>query len=170
MRHPIVALAISSASLLACSHSDVDPVGTPETENQVASEEATDGATNTPTETTAARSDGTPATTVANAAASGTVNTVECVRITDFDTTMLNWAHQAGMPVRILLTKADKLKRGPAMSTLLQVRKALQPYGGLVNAQLFSAPRGDGLDDLREQLDVWLTARFEEDEELDDLD
>ncbi|WP_027873376.1 ribosome biogenesis GTP-binding protein YihA/YsxC [Spongiibacter marinus] len=90
--------------------------------------------------------------------------------LTDFDTTMLNWAHQAGMPVRILLTKADKLKRGPAMSTLLQVRKALQPYGGLVNAQLFSAPRGDGLDDLREQLDVWLTARFEEDEELDGQD
>ena len=92
MRRPIVALAISSVSLLACSNSDVDPVGTPETENPVASEEATDGATNTPTETTdstAASSGGTPATTVANAATSGTPNTVKCVRITDFDTT--NW-------------------------------------------------------------------------------
>jgi len=90
MRRPIVALAISSVSLLACSNSDVDPVGTSETENPVASEEATDGATNTPTETTdstAASSGGTPATTVANAATSGTPNTVKCVRITDFDTT-----------------------------------------------------------------------------------
>ncbi|MDX1504999.1 MAG: ribosome biogenesis GTP-binding protein YihA/YsxC [Spongiibacter sp.] len=90
--------------------------------------------------------------------------------LTEFDTTMLTWAHAAGMPVRILLTKTDKLKRGPAQAALLQVRKALQPYGGLVSAQLFSAPRGDGLDELREQLDIWLTTRFE-DEELDaDID
>ena len=86
--------------------------------------------------------------------------------LTDFDTTMINWAHEAGMPVRILLTKADKLKRGPAMSTLLSVRKALEPYGALVEAQLFSATRGDGLEDLQEQLDVWLLTRFEDEDEI----
>ena len=31
----------------------------------------------------------------------------------EFDQQMLNWAAQAGLPVHILLTKADKLKRGP---------------------------------------------------------
>ena len=86
--------------------------------------------------------------------------------LTDFDTTMINWAHEAGMPVRILLTKADKLKCGPAMSTLLSVRKALEPYGALVEAQLFSATRGDGLEDLQEQLDVWLLTRFEDEDEI----
>ena len=87
--------------------------------------------------------------------------------LTDFDTTMINWAHEAGMPVRILLTKADKLKRGLAMSTLLSVRKALESYGALVEAQLFSATRGDGLEDLQEQLDIWLLTRFEDEDESD---
>ena len=32
----------------------------------------------------------------------------------EFDLQMLNWAAQAGLPVHILLTKSDKLKRGPA--------------------------------------------------------
>ncbi len=37
----------------------------------------------------------------------------------EFDTMMLNWAVEREMPVRILLTKADKLKKGPAKSTQL---------------------------------------------------
>jgi GTP-binding protein len=85
--------------------------------------------------------------------------------LTDFDKMMITWASEAAMPVRILLTKADKLKRGPAMNTLMQVRKELQPFGALVSTQLFSATKGDGLDDLREQLDVWLAAEEEEGEE-----
>ncbi|MGH1487709.1 MAG: ribosome biogenesis GTP-binding protein YihA/YsxC, partial [Cellvibrionaceae bacterium] len=32
----------------------------------------------------------------------------------EFDTMMLNWAVEAEMPVHILLTKMDKLKKGPA--------------------------------------------------------
>src|SRR5690606_39772175 len=32
----------------------------------------------------------------------------------EFDTTMINWAAEADMAVHILLTKADKLSRGPA--------------------------------------------------------
>ncbi|MBD2857549.1 YihA family ribosome biogenesis GTP-binding protein [Spongiibacter sp. KMU-158] len=84
--------------------------------------------------------------------------------MTDFDLMMMNWAEQAQMPVRILLTKADKLKRGPAMNTLLQVRKQLEVHGGLINAQLFSAVKGEGLDDLRGQLDLWL----EESEDADE--
>ncbi len=85
--------------------------------------------------------------------------------LTDFDKMMITWASEAAMPVRILLTKADKLKRGPAMNTLMQVRKELQPFGALVSTQLFSATKGDGLDDLREQLDLWLAAEEEEGEE-----
>ena len=39
-----------------------------------------------------------------------------------FDQQMLTWALEASMPVHILLTKADKLKRGPANNTLLKLR------------------------------------------------
>ncbi|GAB3370216.1 ribosome biogenesis GTP-binding protein YihA/YsxC [Spongiibacter taiwanensis] len=91
--------------------------------------------------------------------------------LTEFDTTMLNWAAQSSMPVRILLTKADKLKRGPAKSTLLAVRKQLQVYGGLVSAQLFSATSGEGLEDLIEQLDIWLSLEggIDGDEPVDEI-
>ncbi len=80
----------------------------------------------------------------------------------EFDTMMLNWAVEAGMPVHILLTKADKLKRGPAQSTLLAVRKHLQEaeVDDLVSAQLFSSLKGTGLDQLKQKLVSWL--RIEE--------
>ena len=75
----------------------------------------------------------------------------------EFDRMMLDWATSCGMPVHILLTKADKLKKGPAGSTLLQVRKTLEPLSPLVSVQLFSALKRTGLDQLQRQLDHWLT-------------
>jgi GTP-binding protein len=69
-----------------------------------------------------------------------------------FDTQMLAWCAAAGVPCHALLTKADKLKRGPAQAALLQVRKAL-PDGA--TAQLFSARTGSGLDELIDCLNVW---------------
>ncbi|WP_372810948.1 ribosome biogenesis GTP-binding protein YihA/YsxC [Litorivivens sp.] len=81
-----------------------------------------------------------------------------------FDLTMIEWAAQSEMPVRILLTKADKFSNGQAKNTLLKVRKHLQPYGALVQAQLFSALKGTGLEDLKEQLDLWLAATDEDEE------
>lgn len=92
--------------------------------------------------------------------------------LTEFDNMMINWAVQGDMPMRILLTKADKLKRGPASSALLKVRKALEEHQGLITVQLFSAPKGDGLKELREQLDIWLDAAAFEIEPLtiDDSD
>lgn len=74
-----------------------------------------------------------------------------------FDTQMLNWALAASMPVHILLTKADKLKKGPANNTLLQVRSELEPHKELVSVQLFSALKHMGHKELRAVLDKWLT-------------
>ena len=73
-----------------------------------------------------------------------------------FDQQMLAWGHSAGMPVHILLTKADKLKRGPANSALLQLRQSLDDYEGMVTAQLFSALKHRGHEELRAVLDAWL--------------
>ena len=74
-----------------------------------------------------------------------------------FDQQMLEWALQAAMPVHVLLTKADKLKRGAAGAALLQVRAGLRPHANLVSVQLFSALKHDGHEGLIAVLDAWLT-------------
>ncbi len=76
----------------------------------------------------------------------------------EFDTTMLNWAAEAKMPVHILLTKADKLSRGNAGSTLLEVKKEIKNAGldDLVSAQTFSALKNTGIDTLKIKLQEWL--------------
>jgi len=74
-----------------------------------------------------------------------------------FDQQMLDWALQASMPVHILLTKADKLKRGPSGAALLQVRAELRPHADLASVQLFSALKHNGHQELIAVLDAWLT-------------
>ena len=74
-----------------------------------------------------------------------------------FDRLMLDWALAAAMPVHILLTKADKLKKGPATSTLLKVRGELEPHRELVSVQLFSALKHSGHEQLLAVLNAWLT-------------
>lgn len=75
--------------------------------------------------------------------------------LTEFDQQMLQWCHHADMPVHILLTKADKLKRGPAKNTLLKVKQALSDYP-LVSLQLFSSLNKQGVEEAREKLQNWL--------------
>lgn len=74
----------------------------------------------------------------------------------EFDNSMLDWAREKQMPVHILLTKADKLKRGPAQNTLLQVKKAVKDLGELVTIQTFSSHNGEGLKILQKRLNSWL--------------
>ena len=86
-----------------------------------------------------------------------------------FDQQMLDWALAAAMPVHILLTKADKLKKGPAKNTLLKVRGQLARHAGMVTVQLFSALKHSGHDELIAVLNAWLTdASVLEDEDADD--
>jgi len=77
----------------------------------------------------------------------------------EFDQQMLNWAAQAGLPVHILLTKADKLKRGPATNALLGVEKLLRdmdPGYTLLSAQIFSSLKKTGLPELEQLISQWL--------------
>jgi GTP-binding protein len=73
--------------------------------------------------------------------------------LSDFDWQMIDWAVQIGSSAHILLTKADKLKRGAAMNTFLQVRKEL---GDAATVQLFSATKRTGVEEAREALDGML--------------
>ena len=74
----------------------------------------------------------------------------------DYDRQMLDWAQQIGYPVHVLLTKADKLKRGPASNGLQQVKKTLSAASPLFSAQLFSSLNGTGLEQAYTKLDMWL--------------
>lgn len=76
--------------------------------------------------------------------------------LTEFDQMMLGWADEAGMPVHLLLTKADKLKRGAAMGALQKVRHAMREWEDLVSVQLFSSHDRQGVDELAQRLDSWL--------------
>jgi GTP-binding protein len=66
---------------------------------------------------------------------------------------MLTFAESVDLPVHLLLTKADKLKRGQASSALLQVQKELDGKAGV---QLFSALKRQGVEEARKVLQDFL--------------
>jgi GTP-binding protein len=69
-----------------------------------------------------------------------------------FDEQMLAWCSASAVPCHVLLTKADKLNRGPAQTTLHQVMKSLPP-GATV--QVFSSKNRSGLTELITRLNQW---------------
>ena len=73
----------------------------------------------------------------------------------DFDRMMIDWAVQSDLPLHLLLTKSDKLKRGAAQNTLLAVQKELKSFDN-VTVQLFSSLKNDGVTEVRAKLDEWL--------------
>jgi len=76
--------------------------------------------------------------------------------LTALDSQMLAWCEHRGLPVHVLLTKADKLNRGAALAALRQVQEALQPQRPRVSVQLFSALKRTGIDAAYGKLDEWL--------------
>ena len=63
------------------------------------------------------------------------------------------------LPIHVLLSKADKLKRGQAARALQTARTEL---GDRATVQLFSALKRSGLDEARARLDTQLSAAGEE--------
>ncbi|WP_240612255.1 ribosome biogenesis GTP-binding protein YihA/YsxC [Salinicola lusitanus] len=78
--------------------------------------------------------------------------------LSDFDIQLLEMADDRALPVHILLTKADKLKQGPAKASLQQVRQRLAEWEDLVSVQLFSALKRQGLDQAYSVMDRWMMA------------
>lgn len=76
----------------------------------------------------------------------------------EVDQQLLAWCWEVGMPVHVLLTKVDKLKRGAAQKALMEVQRELAEHSpeGLTSVQLFSSPKGTGLDEVYRVLDRWL--------------
>ena len=76
--------------------------------------------------------------------------------LTDLDLHMLEWCNFQNRPLHILLTKADKLSRGPAVAQLRKIERIAKETGPDISAQLFSATNKLGLDVLIKQLTTWL--------------
>ncbi len=70
----------------------------------------------------------------------------------EFDQQMLSWCEASSVPCHVLLTKADKLKRGPAQSILLKLRRDLPDIASI---QIFSSLKKTGLDELVDKLSDW---------------
>lgn len=77
----------------------------------------------------------------------------------DFDEMMVEWSRESELPLHILLTKADKLKRGAQQNSLMGVRKNLP---GHATVQVFSATKMLGINDLQRVLRTWLTVPEQE--------
>ena len=65
-----------------------------------------------------------------------------------FDVMMLEWAYSRQLFVHVMLTKADKLNRGPASKVLLEVQEQLKKMKLHFSIQLFSALHKIGLEEL----------------------
>jgi len=74
-----------------------------------------------------------------------------------FDENMLIWARESNIRMHVVLTKADKLNRGPANTILLQVKHELLALDEGISVQLFSAHDKTGLQQLQEHLSTWLS-------------
>jgi GTP-binding protein len=67
---------------------------------------------------------------------------------TDADSRLMEWCVHAGLATHVLLNKSDKLSRGAGARVLADARKRLAPLGDEHQAQLFSATRKTGTDEL----------------------
>ncbi|WP_312546720.1 ribosome biogenesis GTP-binding protein YihA/YsxC [Pantoea eucalypti] len=75
----------------------------------------------------------------------------------DLDRQMINWSVESGIPVLLLLTKADKLASGARKAQLNVVREAALEFVGDVQVELFSSLKKIGVDKVRQKLDSWFT-------------
>jgi GTP-binding protein len=76
-------------------------------------------------------------------------------QLTEFDQQMLAFAGSVGLPTHVLLTKADKLKRGQAATAELEVRRDLK---NVATVQQFSALTRTGEDEARAKLEQFLSS------------
>ncbi|GAA6138002.1 ribosome biogenesis GTP-binding protein YihA/YsxC [Arenicella sp. 4NH20-0111] len=76
--------------------------------------------------------------------------------LTDLDRQMIKWASDSELPTQVLLTKADKYKRGKIASTVLQVERELESIKGQFGVEPFSSLNFTGVNAMRGQISEWV--------------
>jgi GTP-binding protein len=79
----------------------------------------------------------------------------------EFDRNMVHWCTEAELPVYVILNKSDKLSRGKAGASLLDVKRKLSEFP-IEGIQLFSSLKRTGVDDALQQLCHWLELPYSE--------
>lgn len=74
--------------------------------------------------------------------------------LTPYDWQMIEWCQYYNYQIHILLNKADKFKRGPALNILQRVQNIIKDRN--ISIQTFSATKRKGLEEAYEVLDLWL--------------
>ncbi|CAH9019276.1 ribosome biogenesis GTP-binding protein YihA/YsxC [Candidatus Nitrosacidococcus sp. I8] len=72
-----------------------------------------------------------------------------------FDYQMLEWCRDCDLSVYILLTKSDKLKRGPGLDALRKATQLAREIIPTAELQLFSAQTKAGVKEAQVHLDSW---------------
>lgn len=90
----------------------------------------------------------------------------------ELDQQLIFWAVDCQLPVLILLTKCDKLKKGVQKSELNKVREAALAFGGDVDIELYSSLKNIGVDQLSAKLTHWYNPSITEElpVDIDDID
>ena len=84
-----------------------------------------------------------------------------------FDVMMLEWAYSRQLFVHVMLTKSDKLNRGPASKVLQEVQQQLKKMKLLFSIQLFSSMNKQGLEELASVMAGRLNFTLEQATEFD---
>ncbi|WP_425916469.1 ribosome biogenesis GTP-binding protein YihA/YsxC [Acinetobacter sp. TSRC1-2] len=84
-----------------------------------------------------------------------------------FDVMMLEWAYSRKLFVHVLLTKSDKLNRGPASKALQEVQQQLRKMKLQFSIQLFSSMNKQGLEELASVMAGRLNFTLEQSTEFD---
>lgn len=73
----------------------------------------------------------------------------------ELDLQLLEYCEHNAIPVHILLNKADKFSKGAVAALLPKLKKQLKPYSTHITMQVFSALKGQGIDELFALLKQW---------------
>lgn len=84
-----------------------------------------------------------------------------------FDVMMLEWAYSRNLFVHVLLTKSDKMNRGPANKVLLDVKQQLKKMKLDFSIQLFSSLNKQGLEELASVMGGRLNFTLEQSTQFD---
>ena len=84
-----------------------------------------------------------------------------------FDVMMLEWAYSRRLFVHVLLTKSDKLNRGPASAVLQEVKAQLRKMKLDFSIQLFSSLNKQGLEELASVMAGRLNFTLEQQNSID---
>ncbi len=76
--------------------------------------------------------------------------------LTELDRQLLAWGQRSRLPRLVLLTKADKLRRGPAEAVRRQVVQSTGPDNQDIDVELFSSHARQGVETAQRCLSRWL--------------